>query len=372
MRRIPERTLSATLAVLVLGAALLPLVASVPGFLTASRSTVGDRAAENLTAAARQISIRLGFGISEQWAELRTVAGWAATDGLVGSLLLRLDAAKDLNGRLAWMGIAAPDGRVLVATNRVLEGQDVSARPWFRAGLQGDFVGDLHEALLLQRHLAPPPGGEPIRLIDFAMPLRRADGTLVGVIGSHVDWAWMRDRIRRAPLPPGFDALLVARDGTVIVGPEGLEGTRLTQRTTLAGGQGVSVVTQEQWPDGRRYLAATVPAGTADGMPGFGWTVIVRQPPEATYGEVRSLAGAIGIPLLASSVLVLLVGLVLTRAVAKPFARLAEAATSLAEGRLDSPVPDTRSTREAALLSAALARLDRPSPQGAASAGGGA
>lgn len=360
MRRIPTRTLPATIVLLALLAAILPLVASVPGFLAASRTTVSDRAAESLTAAARQISARLGAGIAEQWAELRTVAGWAAAEGIGGSLPLRLDAAKDLNGRLAWMGIAAPDGRVLLATRRILEGQDVSARPWFRAGLQGEFAGDFHEALLLQRHLAPAPGGEPIRLIDFAMPLRRPDGTIIGVVGSHVDWGWIRDRVRRAALPPGVDALLVARDGTVIVGPDGLEGTRLTQRSALAGAQGVSAVTQEQWPDGRRYLAATVPAGTADGVPGFGWSVIVRQPPEAAFGEVRSLVREIGVPLLASSAVILLAGLFVARSVARPFSRLAEAATALAEGRLDSPVPDTRSTREAALLAAALARLDRP------------
>ena len=362
MRRIPGRTLSATLVSLVLFAAALPLFASIPGFLTASRATVGDRAAESLTAAARQISARLGTGVAEQWAELRTVAGWAA-GGLGGSLSVRLDAARELNRHLAWMGVAAPDGRVLIATRGILEGQDVSERPWFRAGLQGDFAGDIHEALLLQRHLAPSPGGEPIRLIDFAMPLRRADGTMVGVIGSHVDGAWMRDRVRRAPLPPGIDALLVARDGTVIVGPEDLEGARLTLRSALAGGQGVSTVTQEQWPDGRRYLAATVPAGAAEGLPGFGWTVIVRQPPEAALGEAQSLARRIGIPLLASGGVILLVGLLLTRAVARPFARLADAASALAEGRLESPVPDTRSTREAALLAAALARLDRPAPR---------
>lgn len=361
MRRIPGRTLSTTLAFWVLFAAALPLLASIPGFLTASRATVGERAAESLTVAARQISARLGAGVAEQWSELRTVAGWAA-DGLGGSLSVRLDAARELNRHLAWMGVAAPDGRVLVATRGILEGQDVSARPWFRAGLQGDFAGDVHEALLLARHLAAPPGGEPIRLIDFAMPLRRADGALIGVIGSHVDWGWMRDRVRRAPLPPGVDAMLVARDGTVIVGPDSLEGTRLTQRSALAGGQGVSTVTQEEWPDGQRYLAATVPAGAAEGLPGFGWTVIVRQPPEAALGEARSLARRIGIPLLASGGVILLVGLALTRAVARPFARLADAASALAEGRLDSPVPDTRSTREAALLSAALARLDRPTP----------
>ncbi|WP_198369236.1 cache domain-containing protein [Roseomonas rosulenta] len=359
MRRIPKRTLTATIILLTIAAAVLPLAFAVPGFIASSRSTVGDRAAESLALAARQISTRLGAGISEQWAELRVVASWAATEGIGGSFPLRIDTVRAVNANLAWMGVASPEGRVLVATGRVLEGQDVSARPWFSAGLQGDFAGDLHEAVMLERLLPPKPSGAPLRLIDFAAPLRRPDGSLIGVLGSHVDWQWMRDRVRNAPLPGGMEALLVARDGTVIVGPPGVEGSRLTLRSALAAGQGVSVVSDEAWPDGHRYLAAGVPAGTAVGLPGFGWTVIVRQPPEAALVGVRSLARAIGGPLVACAGLLLLAGIALARWIGQPFARLAESATALAEGRLDAPVPEARSTREAALLSAALARLDR-------------
>lgn len=363
MRRIPARTVSASILAFAILAALLPLAFAVPGFLSVSRSTVGDRAADSLASAARQVSIRLGSGLSEQWTELRAVAGWAAADGIGGTFPLRLDTIRAVNANLAWMGVASPEGRVLVATGRILEGQDVSARPWFRAGLQGDFAGDLHDGPLLRTVLPPRPESDPLRVIDFATPLRRPDGTLIGVLGSHVDWRWIRDRVRNAPLPAGMEAMLVRRDGTVIVGPQGLEGTRLTLRSTLAAGQGVGVVTEEAWPDGRRYLSAGVPAGAAAGLPGFGWTVIVRQPPEAALGGIRSLAQAIGLPLLACAAILLLAGFALARWIGRPFAQLADSATALAEGRLQAPVPEARSTREAALLSAALARLDRgPAP----------
>jgi HAMP domain-containing protein len=363
MRRTPNRTLSAMILAFAIVAAILPVVFAAPGFLAVSRNTVGDRAADSLAAAARQISIRLATGVAEQWVELRAIASWAAAEGVGGSFPLRLDTVRAVNANLAWMGVASPDGRVLVATSRVLEGQDVSARPWFRAGLQGDFAGDLHDALLLSRILPPRPGGEPLRLIDFAMPLRRADGTLVGVLGSHVDWQWMRDRVRNTPLPTGMEALLVTRDGTVIVGPPGEEGRRLALRSALAAGQGVGIVGEEAWPDGRRYLTVGAPVGAAAGLPGFGWTVIVRQPPEAALGEMRTLMRSIGVPLLACAAFLILCGVLLARWIGRPFARLADSAAALAEGRLDTPVPETRATREAALLSAALARLDRPSHQ---------
>lgn len=366
MRRIPTRTLNSMILCFAVVAAVLPVAGIVPGFMAVSSSAVQDRAEETLKSASRQIGQRLSAGVAEQWAVVRAVAGWAATEGVGGNFPVRIDTAKALSDRLTWMGVASPEGRVLVATGRILEGDDVAARPWFRAGLQGDFAGDLHEALLLQRHLPPRAGGEPLRLIDFAMPVRRADGSLLGVLGTHVDWDWVRDRVRNAPLPGGMDALLIARDGTVIVGPRDLEGRRLTMRSVLAGGQGVQVVSEEEWPDGERYLTAGVPAGSSTGLPGFGWTVVVRQHPEAALSGVRTLARSIGLPVLGCSILLLLLGFWLARWLGRPFMRLADSATALAEGRLQGPVPDARTTREAALLSAALARLDRPPTQASA------
>lgn len=372
MRRIPNRTVAATILSFAMAAAALPLIFAIPGFLAVSRAAVSDRAAEALVSSARQVSIRLGAGVSEQWAELRAVAAWASADGVGGSFPLRIDTIRAVNPRLAWMGVAAPDGRVLVATERLLEGQDVSGRPWFRAGLQGEFAGDLHEAPLLRRILPAAPGAEPLRLIGFAMPLRRADGSLIGVLASHVDWQWIRDRVRNAPLSPGMEAMLVSRDGTVIVGPQGLEGTRLTLRSVLAAGQGVGVVTEEAWPDGRRYLTVGIPAGSAAGLPGFGWLVIMRQPPEAALGDVRFLASAIGLPLLACALIILLIGFAVARWIGRPLEQLADSAAAVVEDRLDKPVPETRSSREAAMLSAALARLDRRSAKPAETPGGAA
>ena len=91
--------------------------------------------------------------------------------------------------RVSWAGFATLDGTVQVATNGLLEGADVSARPWFRAGLQAGFAGDVHEAVMLNRLL----GGsetDPLRFVDLARPATR-DGRVRGVYGVHlsIDWA---------------------------------------------------------------------------------------------------------------------------------------------------------------------------------------
>ena len=365
MRRIPRVGLFGLVAGFAVLAAILPLLAIIPGLLGAARLESDQRATDSLNAAARQVAVRLDRGLAEQWREHEALARITTTEGVGSSFGLRLDTAKALNSRLAWMGVATPDGRVLVATDRVLEGQDVSARPWFRAGLHGAFAGDLHEALMLARHLPPAAGGEPLRLIDFAAPLRRADGSTLGVLGSHVDWLWVRDLVRSAPGPARTEALLIARDGKVLVGPPALEGRQLRLRTTLSAQQGVAAAGIEAWDDGESYVTVAVPIVAGGGMPGFGWSVVVRQDPAAMAETARNLGRAVATPLLIAAVLVLAGGLMVARALAQPLGRLAAAAGALAEGRLDYPMPEARTTREIARLADALARLDQATPAAA-------
>lgn len=340
-------------------AALLPILAVLLGSAGASTEQLQQRQVATLDSGARQIALRLSRGLAEQWRELNAMLGFGAQDIESGLLRLRLDTAKALNDRLAWMGVARPDGRVLAATGGVLAGQDVSARPWFVAGLHGPFAGDVHDAVLLSRVLPRPEGAEPLRLIDFSAPLRRSDGSVVGVIGSHVDWGWVRDLVRSAPLAPDTDALLLARDGTVLVGPPSLQGTRLALRVALAGTQGVTATTEEEWPDGQRYLAHTFPAGAPDpAVPSFGWSVVVRQPAATAAALERGLIRRVTLPVVVASLMTLTIGLILARLLGRRFAALASAATGIAEGELRNPVPESRLTREDALLSAALARID--------------
>jgi diguanylate cyclase len=47
-----------------------------------------------------------------------------------------------------------PSGKVEVAANKLLEGADVSARPWFIHG-ETSYLGDVHKAVLLAKKLKP-------------------------------------------------------------------------------------------------------------------------------------------------------------------------------------------------------------------------
>jgi len=361
VRRTPRLGLRAYLTGFFVLATLAPTLATLPFIVGASNAAADKRAVEGLRTAGQQASTLLARALYVPWREVDGLAAMAASDGGPnGAFRIRLDTVKKLNDRLSWLGVAGPDGRVAAAADGALEGQDVSERAWFRNGLDGPFAGDVREAVLLQRLLSPTgEAGEPLRILDFSKPMRRAaDGAVSGVVGAHVSWNPVRDLVRDAARPERADILLVSRDGTVIVGPAGLEGARVhSLRGVIAAGQGVAAAAEEEWPDGGRHLSVTVPVPGYRNMPGFGWSLILRQPSAVAHAPAREMAARLLPPMLSVSLALLVAGLLLARALARPLSGLAAAAEAMAMGRLDEPVPERRDHREAAALSAALARL---------------
>lgn len=359
MRRTPRLGFRGYLTCFFAIAALAPTLTALPSVLMASSAATDRRAIDGLRSTGQQAGTLLARALYVPWREVDGLASMVSEDGLSGTFRIRLDTAKALDDRLAWLGVAGPDGRVLAAAGGMLEGQDVAARAWFKNGLDGPFAGDVRDAVLLQRLLSTSGTAEPLRVLDFAKPLRRsADGPLLGVIGAHIDWNSVRDLVRETTRPEQADILLVSRDGDVIVGPAGLEGTKIQHlRGVLAAGQGVVATAEEEWPDGGRHLTVTMPVPGYRNMPGFGWSLIVRQPSAVAHAPAREMASRLLPPLIGVSFLFLLVGVFLARAMARPLSGLAASAEAMAQGRFDEPVPERREHREAAVLSAALARL---------------
>ncbi|MCS6890931.1 MAG: cache domain-containing protein [Rhodovarius sp.] len=318
---------------------------------------MADRQAQSLTSAARLLVERINRGLAVQWRDHEALAALVARHGVGGHFPAILDASLALNDRLAWVGVAAPDGRVILGSHRVLEGADVSAQPWFRAGLAGRYAGDVHEAASLRRMLPPRPDGEPFRLIAYASPLRGPDGRLIGVLASHLDWNWIRDLVLGAPLPAGTEAILLAAHGQILAGPPGLDPQPL-ERLLAAATVEAPRYAEIAWADGRVYAAVALAVGGAADAPSFGWTLVLRQPLEGAFLLHATLRAVLG-PLVLAALAILLIGLFLAQLLANRLRWLAEAALAMAEARLDRPVPQMRVVREMAILSEALARLDR-------------
>jgi HAMP domain-containing protein len=300
-------------------------------------------------------SAELARFLQGEWSRLRSIESFIAKGEDLGVLRRRFDTIKVTNNEVAWLGFADTSGKVIVASEGILEGDSVSARPWFRGGIDGPFAGDKHEALLLARFLKAN-SSEPLRLIDLAMPVHQLDGSLAGVIGLHIDWYWVRDFIRSFG-HDGVDVLLLSRQGYVLAGPKDVEGTKLITNSVMAAGQGAGVTQSETWPDGQRYLVTVLPIGSSPDLPSFGWSLLVRQHGDAGLAGARAVITQVLPILIVLGALLLLSAFLLGRALGRPLTRLTSAASAMALMQITAPVPDERRYREVAELASALSRL---------------
>lgn len=336
--------------------AVLPSIVILPMLAGLSRSITQRQATAILQTTAEAVSTQLGRGLLDQWNEVQRLGTYAEQDDKA-TLRLRLDTIVATDQQYAWLGLADPAGAVTVASNGVLNGVSVLERPWFKAGLTGPFAGDVHDALLLQKIIAPN-AKEPLRLIDFALPVKRGDGVPVGVLGAHVRWDAVRDMFRTPRASGSIELLLLSADGTVLVGPPTLEGKKPPLSFALAGAQGIARTGVETWPDGKAYLTSVLPAVGVGNIPSFGWSLVARQPIEValtdTYAANQRLLPIIA--LCGFSIVAL--SIVFAWWVARPLTRLAAAADDLSRGGTTAPIPHERRYREVSVLSDALARID--------------
>jgi PAS domain S-box-containing protein len=290
-----------------------------------------------LTELALQTSDKLERGMYERYREVRLMAQRRGLRPEAAPERRRetLDQMQDSYGYYSWIGIAGMDGKVQAAAKGLLEGADVSKRPWFQSALRGIHAGDVHEAVLLAKLL--PQQAEPWRFVDVAFPIPDGAGQPQGVLGVHLSWQWARD-VERSVIAPiaarrQVEGLIVDAKGTVLLGPPGWQGSRLelpslkTARTQKEDGYLV-----EKWPDGRSYLVGFARGHGYAEYPGLGWTVLVRHNVDDAYAPVRRLReyGLAAGMLMAA--LCSLAGVLVARRITRPLDELADSAQRIRAG----------------------------------------
>lgn len=197
---------------------------------------------------------------------------------ILKSMQLRTEARAEY----AWMGVTDAEGKVHQAVGGLLVGQSVQQRPWFRAGLNGEYTGDPHEAVLLAKMLPALPNGEPLRFIDFAAPIHNAEGRVIGVLGAHAHWSWVTRMVESAAFAhkhsaPDIEALIIDHDGKVLY-PEALAGQQVaTADEELQG-----------WTASNGFLTSTVSVPTPSST-ALTWSIAVRQPLQTALQPARLL-----------------------------------------------------------------------------------
>ena len=319
------------------------------------RSSIG----RNLAELANHTTSRLDRAMFERYREVNLMAlRLGSTDA--GAVRAELAAMQRTYAHYAWIGWVAPTGHVAASSNGLLVGQDVSARPWFRAALEGRHVGDVHEAALLAK-LLPNPSHEPLRFVDIAFPVDRPGDPQRWMLAVHLSWRWARDL--EQPIFSSLDqdravqALIVSRGGTVLLGPQEVQDQQLPVPSLAAADRG-SGFTIERWPDGKRYVVGYSHDRGYQSYPGLGWRVLVRQDLETAFAPVRQLqlhllAWGLGVAFLFS-----LLGWLAARVVTRPLNHLAADARELEAG---GPLRQQQSEpyREVAQLGGALRSMVR-------------
>ena len=259
---------------------------------------------------------------------------------------------------ISWAGYAGTDGTVRFATGGLLEGESVSSRPWFTAGIRDGFAGDVHEAVLLQSLLAPD-APEPIRFIDLARPVTSETGRTLGVVGLHIDAGWLERYLTESAAARGIDVLLVSADGAVAASSFDPGGDLSGVDIVRAAGAGAAAVTTEDWPDGNRYVSVAIPQIAYGDLPSFGWRLVGRIPADTNAFAREQLTRHVAALGLAAVSIFLLAALTYAMVFLRPVLRLVDAADRMSRGEDAYPV-ETGSSTEGARLGAALARMRAP------------
>jgi hypothetical protein len=257
--------------------------------------------------------------------------------------------------RISWIGYADLNGEVIAANNDLLVGQSVIERPWYRNGLTGGFASDVHDAVLLAQ-LLDTGGSEPLRFIDLSRPVVDANGDPAGVLGMHINEAWLENYLRETADLFNLDLFLINPNGEVSASSTGETPSSADLQILRAAQTGVQSRGSETWPDGRDYYSSLVPEVAYGELPNFGWRMVGRL--EASSLDFRTdlvRQGAL-YAVLAGIVLSLLAAVLFSRIFITPIASLASSAARIAEGSQEYP-HNSSVTREAALLSDALTRL---------------
>ncbi|WP_332876442.1 ATP-binding protein [Massilia sp. S19_KUP03_FR1] len=294
----------------------------------------------DLASLALQTSDKLDRGMFERYREVALIssqiayAGAAMGNAAHARLLARVQNSYRFYD---WIGMTDLDGKVLVSGSGLLEGADVSARPWFRQGMRGGYVGDVHEALLLTK-LLPGQPGELRRFVDVAFPYANADGKVQGVLAAHLSWRWAAD-VERSVVGssslPSLETVILSAAGEVFLGPPALARKTLSTGSFQRAGRERTGYALETWPDGVQYVVGFSQTGVLiKDYPGLGWIVLVRQRVDQAYAPVTALRHYIIGSGLVLGALFSLFGWVVARAITRPLKDLAASAAKMQDGDL--------------------------------------
>ena len=322
-----------------------------------ARRQIEETVSQQMLRTAERTTNRLDHGLFERYRDIQIASTLLSSNELstVGTRTL-INTLQETYTDYSWIGLADQEGTVLISTGQILEGADVSMRPWFSVGLERPFIGDVHDAILLQPYVSPD-STEPLRLIDISFPVVDTDGNSVGVLGAHLNWLWVEEvhdtLLTPLDLERKIEAFVLSEEGQILFSTEGVEVTLPADilEQIQSNQQGVITTT---WADNQQYVSGLVHTNGYRTYPGLGWTVLVRQPTAVAFAPAQQMSRQILISGILLGAVFAIFGWVLAGWIVYPIQQLAAATQEIKPGNQVITMPRLYSYQEAVTLSDAL------------------
>lgn len=235
---------------------------------------------------------------------------------------------------------------------------------------------ELENWYLLPKELGRPVWTEPyfdesggdIVMTTFSVPILRPDEAgprLLGVVTADVSLDWLRRQVAKISMYHSGYAFLVSRNGVFVSHPDNRlimresifslaeanhsPELRAVGRRMIQGGEGFA-----RLPDfilGKPAWLAFAP------MPLTGWSMGVLVPDDELFADLRRLGREVAILGGVGFTALLLVIAAIAAAITRPLTRLADTASRIARGNLDTPVPVAAGGDEVGALSRSFEQM---------------
>ena len=307
---------------------------------------------ESLHVSAQSAAALLGTNLREREQEIHLLAHSALlTQGHLDSknIRLSLELRQSAHREYAWIGVADTSGRVVQATEGLLLNEQVSQRPWFTAGRNGLFVGDMHHLALRARQQHPRHPAQVLQLIDFSAPVLDESGRVKAVVGAHAHWSWVTETVESVmaghPAEQQIEVLIADRSGRILY-PSRHAG--LLQLPPTA--QPQAHFERLPWGDGDDYLTSMVAVAPSP-QQNLGWRIVLRQPVEVALAPVRALRDRLLLLGLGAVLMFTVMAYWFAVRISHPIEQLVRAARRIEQRRGDPVYPAGGHVREIRLLS---------------------
>ncbi len=345
----PRRSLVTGAVWLIIALAVTFSIAAAIWVGAIARQNLLEQHVRRLSLETDQLSSDVGQAIDARLAALRAATRILRENGLGGRQRDLKDVFDELSTaypELDWIAIADSHGIIVDAPGAPQNGRNVETSPWFRAGLQGPWLGTIDGAT----NTVPSMTSE---LGDLAAPVRDDIGRVVGVVAAHLSWRRSANHPQRLTDETDQEfatqAFVLDRNRVVLVGPpEFLDKPWSGVRASSPGRMGrapdafdatAGAPQFEQLASGRQVLVARSALSASNEVSATGWQVQLCEPNERVYQRADEVAIRILWVSLSLGILTALIGIVGVRHLTRRLKSLALSVSKVGHDETDIEVP---------------------------------